>query len=133
MIDAERLVYTLLTAIAPDGVRVAPETDSEVLGDLPLWQYHLLGDGQVANGPGLYTFSLDINVFAEGLDATRAQARLCHDGVHRWENPAAAIVPDVGWVADVADNSIFSLQGTPVITGRQVSQYAGSFDLALRN
>ncbi len=133
MIDADLLVYTLLKAAAPNGVRVPPETDTDVLGDLPLWQFNLIGEGQVNNGPGLYTYTLDISVFAEGLDAARAQARAAYDVVHRWENPAAAIVPGVGWVAGISDVSIFSLQGTPEITGRQVSQFAGSFDLALRN
>lgn len=133
MIDADLLVYTLLAASAPEGVRVTPETDTEVLGDLPLWQFNLIGEGQVDNGPGLYSYTLDVSVFAEGLDVTRVQARLAYDLVHRWENPATAIVPGVGWVSDIRDVSIFSLQGTPQITGRQVSQYAGSFDLALRN
>jgi hypothetical protein len=133
VIDADLLVFTLLRAAASPTTRVTPETDTEVLGDLPLWQFSLIGDGQVDNGPGLYSFTLDISVFAEGVDAARAHARLAYDIVHRWENPAASIVPDVGWVASVSDVSIFSLQGAPQITGRQVSQYAGSFDLALRN
>jgi hypothetical protein len=133
VIDADLLVYTLLAAAAPEGVRVTPETDTEVLGDLPLWQYHLIGNGQISNGPGMYSYVLDLSVFAEGLDATRAQARLAYDAVHAWEIPAAAIVPGIGWVTGVDDVSILSLQGTPEITGRQVSQYAGSFDLALRN
>lgn len=133
MIDPDLLIYLLLDRAAPTGTRITPETDTEVLGELPLWQYHLIGDGQVSNGPGLYTVTLDLSVFAEGLDAARAQARVAYDIVHAWENPAVSIVPDVGWVSSVDDVSLFSLQGTPEITGRQVSQYAGSFDLALRN
>jgi hypothetical protein len=133
VIDAEKLVFTLLTAFAPTGRTITPETDSESIGDLPLWTYNLIGDGQVGNGPGLYQFALDISVFAEGLDAAKAESDLVYDGVHGWDtNPLSAVVPGVGWVQDVSDNSFFSLVGVPQLTGRLVSQYAGSFALALR-
>jgi hypothetical protein len=132
-LDVDLLVYTLLRRIAPEGTAVTAETDSEVLGDLPLWTFSVIGDGQAANGPGLWSINLDVSVFALGLDAAKAAAGVAYDGIHRWgTDPASSIVPALGWVAAVDDNSLFSLQGSPEITGLHVSQYAGSFALALR-
>lgn len=133
MIDPEQLLFTLLKAGAPAGTKVAPESDSESLGQLPLWTFNIIGDGQTSNGPGLYEITLDISVFAEGIDTAKAGAKAAYDLVWSWaDDPLSAIVPDVGWVSDVADISLFSRMGTPEITGRNVSQYAGSFALALR-
>lgn len=133
MIDAELLIYTLLMAGAPEGTTVLPETDSETLGDLPIWTFYTIGDGQTANGPGMYDVALELSVFAEGIDAAKGGATILYDLVHSWDtNPASAVVPDVGWVQSVDDNSLFSRVAAPELTGSNVSQYAGSFALALR-
>lgn len=134
MIDPELLVFTLLEAGKPDGWTIEPETDSESLDDLPLLTFNIIGDGQSSNGPGLYTVTLDLSVFTEGIDAAKAGAGVFYDLVHQWdENPITSIVDGVGWVQSVDDISLFSRMGTPEVTGHNVSQYAGSFALALRN
>ncbi|GIT80181.1 hypothetical protein LLS1_18500 [Leifsonia sp. LS1] len=134
MIDGERLVYELLQAAAPPGTQVLPESDLDVLGELPVWMFHTDSDGQSENGPGLWSFTLDVNVFGNGIDAAKQQARLCYDAIWSWmDDPAATVIDGVGWVSEVEDMSLFSRAGTPALTGRGVSQYAGSFALALRN
>ncbi len=133
LLDAEKLVFTLLTT-ANAGKRIVPETDSDALGELPLWQYNVLGDGQTGNGLGLWNIVLDINVFANGIDAVKKEARLAYQTVLAWHtDPRSAVVDGVGWVSDVSDISYFSRAGTPDLTGHNVSQYAGSFGLTLRN
>jgi hypothetical protein len=133
LIDAEALVYTLLTAANP-GKRIVPETDTDALGELPLWQFNVLGDGQTGNSEGIWDVVLDINVFAAGIDAAKAEAKAAYQTVWSWHaDPRSAVVDGVGWVSDVADISMFSRAGTPDLTGHNVSQYAGSFGLTLRN
>lgn len=133
LLDAEKLVYTLLTEANP-GKRIVPETDTNALGQLPLWQFNILGDGQTSNDTGIWDVVLDLNVFGDGIDAAKAEAALAYQTVWAWHtNPAAAIVDGVGWVSDVADISLPSRAGTPDLTGHNVSQYSGSFGLTLRN
>ncbi|WP_243063187.1 hypothetical protein [Humibacter sp. RRB41] len=133
LLDAEQLVYDLLTRANP-GKRIIPETDSDSLGDLPLWQFNVLGDGQTFNGPGEWDIILDINVFGNGIAAAKAEAAIAYQTVWGWaSDPLSAIVDGVGWVSDVSDISYFSRAGTPDLTGLNVSQYAASFGLTLRN
>lgn len=135
MINAELLVATLLTPKATAmGARVVPETDTESLGQMPLWQFNLLGDGQNGNGQGIYAITLDLSVFAVGIDAAIAQATAAYDAVWGWDSdPLTAVVDGVGWVQQVDDISFFSRMGTPEMTGALVRQYAGSFGLSLRS
>jgi hypothetical protein len=133
LLDAEQLVFTLLTTANP-GMRIVPETDTDALGELPLWQFNILGDGQTGNDTGIWDVVLDLNVFGAGIDAAKAEAAAAYRSVWAWHSdPLSAVVVGVGWVSDVSDISLFSRAGTPDLTGHNVSQYSGSFGLTLRN
>lgn len=140
MIDAEQYIYQLVTrdALALDvSPTVASDLDVDTIDELPFWGFTVTGDGQVANGPGLWTFQLSWNVFAEGRDAAFASAAQLYALHHAWmEDPSTTVLEIEDqpiWVAELEDIDIFSRTARSVINGRDIVQFTGTFALAIRS
>ena len=147
MIDAGSLIYGLLTDAFIDifidifGESVAVETahafvtaevDVDTIDSLPTIVYAVSGPGQTANGDGYWNVFLDLNVISDTANAFEITNAL-YDAVHAW----VGVVSEFGWVHEVTDVSIFSTVqfsaiNRPMVEGRDVVQYAGSFALSLR-
>jgi hypothetical protein len=133
VIDAELLLYTLLNAGKPPGSTVQPETDLDSIDHMPLVLFDVNGDGQTGNGPGLWFVTLNLSVIDNNLDAVKAVAGALYDLVWSWNDPANAVVEDVGWVSSVEDLSYFSRSPIADVNVRGTYQYDGAFALQLRN
>lgn len=125
MIDAGSLVYGLLSAMG--GATVTAEVDVDTIDSFPTIMYAVSGPGQTANGDGYWNVFLDLNVIGDPTNAFDTASAL-YDAVHAW----IGVLTDFGWVHEVTDVSMFSTIPTPIVAGRQVVQYAGSFALSLR-
>lgn len=139
MIDVDALLYQLLIRDAPDGAEVRPAIDVDALDVFPLITFHVSVGASVDNAspPQAWTVTLDLTIFDDDLDDAKALAFDLYDVVHGWADGFAlppAIIAGVGSVAhdSVEDNSIFTRILTLDIESKQVTQYAGSFDLILR-
>lgn len=133
MIDAELLLYTLLNAGKPSGSTVQPETDLDSISRFPLVLFDVNGTGQTGNGDGLWFVTLDLSVISDHLDPVRTLCGQFYDLVWSWNDPENAVVPDVGWVALVEDQSLFSRSPIADVNVRGTYQYDGAFNLELRN
>lgn len=131
MIDAETLLYTLLGRDKPLGTQLSENVDQYSIEEFPFINYSVAGLTQNANGDGLWSVFLDLNVFDDEGNAFSVASSL-YDSIHLWDTANDGIVPGVGWVAQVTDISAFSQVDNPLIQGRTVTQYAGSFALLLR-
>jgi len=132
MVDAEQLIYFLLRRDVPAEFAVTSEIDVDSTDNLPLVTFAIGGDGQSDNGPGLWHIVLDINVFGAGRGPAYDSALTVYDAVSAWNDSAPAVLPGVGWVHSVNDVSLFSRLASANINGRNVTQYSGSFALAVR-
>jgi hypothetical protein len=145
VIDAEVYMGLLLKqgydAISPQPVPrpyVAPgfSTDELDPGHFPAIIWHLTGSGQSSNGPGLWLYSLSVNIFGDGMDEAKGVMRTFYDLVHSWnDDPAGTVITVDGspvWVSSVDDNDLPSRFPSADIPGRNVVQYGGVFPLALR-
>lgn len=142
MIDGEAFLSKLIPRDVEaldldEDVSIAPDIDVDQLEHLPAILFTLIGDGQVANGDGLWNFILTLSTFGEGMDQAKRFARIGYDIAHAWNGNSAATVIDVDgeptWVSDVSDIDVPSRLAAAQIPGRNVVQYVGSFGLALRN
>lgn len=139
MIDAELLIKTLLDRDMPAGATAVPSIDVDVMDVFPMITFHVSVGQAIDNSspPQGWTVTLDLDVFDDDLDDAKALAFAVYDIVHAWADGFAippAIVNDVGYVShdSVEDNSIFTRVLTVDVESKQVTQYAGSFDLILR-
>ena len=126
MITLPKLINTLLVRDLP-GYTISDELDTDTIDELPAIIFNASGAGQTGNGDGLWFVNLDLTVLYKRGQTNPAGA--VYDAVHAW--PTGAITA-FGWVAEVADISLFSPPSTPDVRGRQVRQNAGSFALSLR-
>jgi len=142
MIDAEAYLYELFTRDIEDAgfdedVTVAADIDVQVMDELPYWTFSVIGDGQQSNGDDLWSYTLTVSVFAEGMDATKNSARAMYDLVHAWDTDPGATQLTTGgdtiWVSSLDDIDLPSRLASAEIAGRNITQYTGSFGLALRN
>lgn len=143
MIDAEVYLATLIQRdteedLEPDEeVFIAPDLDVNQLAQMPALLWTLTGDGQVANGDGLWSYTLTLSVYAEGMDAAKKWARFFYNLVHYWDEHTELteleVDGDTLWVSTVEDIDLPTRQSSADIDGRNVTQYVGSFALALRN
>lgn len=143
MIDAEVYLHQLLVRDVQEQLEedetlaIAPDIDVNQLAHLPAVLFTVTGDGQVANGPGLWSFTLTLSVFGEGMDQAKRFARLLYDVVHHWDDrpdlTPISIDGENTWVSELDDIDLFSRLSSADIDGRNVTQYVGSFALALRN
>ncbi len=133
LIDAEALMYQLLQRDKPAGSTAAADLDVAAIDELPLVTYTLDSSGLEVNGPGAWWMTLTLTVQAAGGDAAFAVCKALHAAVHRWELPGVSLDPDIGWVTQVADSSLFSRTASTDVDGRNVTQYAGAFDLLFRS
>lgn len=142
MIDAEVYLGKLLlrdaeASLEPeDELFIAPDIDVDQLSEFPALIWNITGDGQIANGDGLWTFTLNVIFFAEGMDAAKKWARFGYDLVHFWDDRSDLTELEVDgepvWVSFVEDIDLPTRQASADIDGRNVTQYSGSFALALR-
>jgi hypothetical protein len=142
VIDAEVYFHQLLVRdIAAldleDDVAIAPTIDIDQMEDFPSILFEYSGDGQSANGPGLWGFTLTLSVFADGMDPAKALTRALYDVVRAWDaDPASTVLAVDGeriWISSADDVDLFSRIASAQIAGRNVTQYVGSFALALRS
>lgn len=143
MIDAEVYLAKLLardveaTLEPGEEVFIAPDIDIAELRIRPALLWTLIGDGQVANGDGLWRYTLTLSIYGEGMDAAKRWARFFYNLVHHWDDRAdlteLEVDGDTIWVSTVEDIDLPTRQASADIDGRNVTQYVGSFDLALRN
>lgn len=144
MLDAEvyinRLMLRDVEALADtfeETLLVAPDIDVNELDELPAILFTLTGDGQVANGDGLWSFILTLSTFGYGMDQAKQFAKLGYDIVHAWDQGGPGTVIEIDdeetWVSSVDDIDLPSRLPSALIAGRNVVQYVGSFALALRN
>lgn len=143
MIDAEVYLQTLIVRDTEEDldpgevVTIAPDIDVDQLEKMPALLWTLTGDGQVANGDGLWSYTLTLSVYGEGMDEAKRWARFFYKLVHYWdENPALTkltVDGDPIWVSTLEDIDLPTRQSSADIDGRNVTQYVGSFALALRS
>jgi hypothetical protein len=142
VIDPEAYFYQLLLrdVAALDlehDVAIAPTIDIDQLEHLPSILFDYTSDGQSANGPGLWGFTLTLTVFGNGLDATKALVRQLYDLVQRWGEGGGHTALDIDedriWITSLEDSDLFTRTQSVLIAGRNVTQYVGSFALALRS
>jgi hypothetical protein len=133
MLDIEQLLFTLLVRDQPTGLKWQQNVDVESIDNFPLGTYDYHGFGQDANGDGLWSVILDLNLLLDDPATAFSTVSAVNDSVHLWADNQTGIVPSVGHVQSVKDLSIFSPANDPTIPGRLVMQYAGSFTLGLRN
>ncbi len=120
----------------PAEVRLQQDADIEVLGELPLVLYSVTAV-QDGNGPGLYTADLDLTFLVEGDGFEIVSA--FYDLVHAWDDnntgflaPVGYNLPNLGWVNSLLRETGISRTNQLEVPSRTVTQYAGSFTLALR-
>lgn len=128
MIDAGSLFYSSLVRDLDSSVTVVAELQLDTIDNFPTVSFSWSGAGQTGNGTELWFGFLDLNVF-DDVNSAFGNASAVYDLVHAWPNQVA----EFGWVESVTDQQMFSPVPSPVVAGRQVVQYAGSFALALRN
>jgi hypothetical protein len=145
VIDAEVYLQTIIVRdteedLDPeDGdIAIAPDLDvDELAGNYPALLWTLTGDGQVSNGEGLWTYTLTLSDYAEGMDKAKKWARWFYKLVHYWdEHPELTeleIDGDTIWVAGVEDIDVPTRQSSADVDGRHIVQYVGSYALALRS
>lgn len=133
LIDDEQLIYKLLQTTAPEGSTVIADLDVDSIEDLPCITFVVTGEGQTGNGPGLWDATLLVNVFADD-DTAFTVCKALYRGIHLWEHPDHGFIEGIGAVEEVGDVSKFSrlVSGVQMI-GKSVTQYSGTFGLALRN
>lgn len=120
-----------------DMPHVAPDIDTETLEEIPAIIWNLSGDGQQADGPGMWTFVLSYNIFGDGMDQAKAYARLTDRVANSWfadpwptalEVDGDRIVISGGETIDLPTRTAQS-----IIDGRNVVQYSGSYAIMLRS
>ncbi|WP_159794457.1 hypothetical protein [Puerhibacterium puerhi] len=125
LIDAESMVFDLLTAAFSDAY-VASEYETDLT--FPAVIYSVSGDGQVGNGPGLWTLSLELS-FLGPADQAWALAARGYRAVHSWAGTTTAH----GHVNAVDDESIPSRVSTPEANAKTTRQYTGVWTLTCRS
>jgi len=140
LLDGEQVVNALLIRGLPEEIDIAADLDVNSIDELPCLTYTLNGDGQSENGPGLFTYTLTLSAFGDGLDQTFALAKAVYACVWSWDQDPQLthVINDetnrlIGWVEDVEDVSSFSRVGSVDMVGKLVTQYVGVFSLTLRN
>ncbi|WP_413600849.1 hypothetical protein [Curtobacterium sp. Curtsp57] len=128
MIDHETLIDTLLRRDST-AASIGGEYDTTLERTLPALVYRLTGDGQVSNGPGLWTVELTANVHGEPADAWRVTSEL-YDLVHAW--PFNSRIDGLGAVQQVDDEDMPTRQPTSPDGGNTGVQYTASWALLLR-
>jgi hypothetical protein len=135
VIDAEVLAYRLLERDQADAT-VRSDIDVTVMDEFPFVSFSIVVGEAIDNHapPSGWTASLTINIFDDDLDDAKARARAVYDAVWAWADEFAGlgIIPGVGYVQDVADQSIFTRVMTAEVENKWVTQYAGSFELTVR-
>lgn len=134
MLDHEMLLWELLKRDLPAGTYFSPETSIAAGFEIPLPAaiYSLVNNGQTQNGPRLWTGQIDFQILGEP-DPAWVLASSLYDILHAWADTQTGVIAGVGWVQDVSDISAFSRPTSTNIVGKGVTQYAGSYALALRN
>jgi hypothetical protein len=136
LVDDEQLLYALFTRDLAPGTQCAAELDVDSFDDLPLVTFVTTAGDQNANGPGLWSVSLTVNVFADGQDAAWAVCKTVYGVIHAWATPGGGVLaglPELGHISRVEDVSKFSRTATVDLGGKNITQYAGLFTLSIRN
>jgi hypothetical protein len=83
--------------------------------------------------PGAWEGSLDLTVFADTIDRAREISGEVYDAVWTWDDPFGVnhIVPGLGHVGEITDQTVFSRTGTVDLPTFSQTQYDGSFGLQL--
>lgn len=115
-----------------------PDIDVDTLESLPAVTWNILADGEVANGPGLWNFVLNLNCFGNGMDQAKALARGMHSIAEAWEEATVSTVivvdGDDVWLSSVdTDRDIPTRQAAAIIDGRLTVQYSGSYGIGVRS
>lgn len=132
LLDNDGLFNTLLNALATAGETVGAELDENSFSELPFIS-HFSTAAQDSNGPGLWTGTLTVNIFADAADGFAVAGRF-YAGIHAWNEPGVGVIPGIGGITAIADISAFSRIGDPVqIEAKSVVQYTGSFEYAATN
>jgi hypothetical protein len=152
VIDVEVYLHLLMTqsiatAFADDGFDpaqilaapyCAPDIDVDTLDNIPAVTWNILADGEVANGPGLWNFVLNLSCFGHGMDQAKALMRGMHAIAERWDEATASTVIDVDgddvWLSSVDTNrDIPTRLPAAIIEGRLLVQYSGSYGIGVRS
>ena len=123
MLDIETLVFERLTAALP-GVWVSSENDPSL--QFPAVVYALAGEGQTGNGPGIWRFTLEVNVLVppDRFDVVQA----VYGEVRSWPGTRSPS----GHITRVVDSALLSRSGTTMVNDKTINQYTGSFAIIAR-
>jgi len=132
--DADEFDPTLI----PARPWCAPDIDVEILSKVPAVTWNITSDGEVANGPGLWNFLLNLNLFGVGMDQAKELTRVLHGIAVGWDDDTTSTVIAVDgnnvWLSSVdTDRDIPTRLPAAIIDGRQIVQYSGSYGIGVRS
>lgn len=131
LLDADTLFQTLLTRLAIPGATVEADLDVDSFDEVPFITHQSI-IAQDNNGPGLWTVTLSVNLFIGPENPFPTVASL-YAGIWSWNLPLEGVVDGVGSVSEVIDGSAFSRLGAAQMLNKVVTQYVGSFELAVHH
>ncbi|ALJ22043.1 hypothetical protein [Microbacterium sp. No. 7] len=137
MLNHTRLFQTLLTAVGNThgAGGVAADLDVDTIDHIPFIT-HSSQAAQNRNGPGLYTVSLDVNIFLDHRETPFSFVQDIYDSIHAWvEHPFdTGTAPGVGAVTSIDnENSAFTRVTAGVhMTNKLVTQWRASWELTAR-
>jgi len=116
----------------------SPDIDIDTLDNFPAVTWNILADGEAANGPGLWYFVLNLNLFGNGMDQAKALMRVMHDIAEAWDADTATTAINVDgddvWLSGVdTDRDIPTRLPAAIIDGRMVVQYSGGYGIGVRS
>lgn len=133
MLNIEQLFFKLLQQSLPD-IEFAPELDVDSIDRFPFVTFSATGGNALDSSgpkPNGWDCFLSLEVFDDDLDHAIEVAGQIYDAVWSWNDPWGGTnsVKDLGHVAEIDDQSIFTRVGSVAIGSRSITQLAGSFTL----
>jgi hypothetical protein len=118
MIDAESMVHHLLTGRFP-GIHVSPDIPTDIT--LPAVVYAVTGDGQVSNGPGLFSLRLEYTTIGS-VKESWGLASDVYDFIRTWPGTSTPF----GNITSIYDFSIPTVKEWTEMASKAIKQYQGS-------
>lgn len=137
MLDLELLAYRLLTRSLGDACKVQPAHEvGDTIDHLPLVLFQVTGGNAVDGSPSppfAWDTNLELNIYADGLDAAKALTVIVYDAVWSWDDPFAELGIDytLGHVTAISDQAIPTRVASVDYDGHNLTQYNGVWSMQM--
>lgn len=129
LLDVETLFDALMTDAAPPGVTPIQWLHADTYDQMPFASWQVVNNGQYSYG--LWNVTLILEVVTDTVTMHDVCSQL-YAGIKSWAIPGQGVVPDVGFIENIEDQSVFDKSSQGLVQGKFLSQASATFSISVR-